>query len=144
MTHWDSIKWSLWICLYLIPTFVLPWALSRSWVHQHGIALQTNPKQLFQHGELGLLGVMLATSALWDLLQSQFMPHTIALAGVILALGGVMSLSVWVESYCRRSTGKDFHPKRAWRDSRALALLVFSVAAVMGILLDRLAKVTVQ
>lgn len=144
MTHWDFMKWTLWIALYLIPATVLPWALSRVWIHQHGIAVQVHPKQLFQRGELGLVGVVLASSVIWNLLESQFMPHTIALGVVILALGGIMALTVWVEAYCRKNTGKEFHPTRAWRDSRALVLLVFSMAAVVEILLDRLAKVTTQ
>lgn len=144
MAAWDSLKWSLWIGLYLIPAILLPWLLSVAWVRQHGIAAQVHPKELFQRGELGLLGVVLASSVIWNILQSQFMPHTIALASVILAVVGIMSLSVWVETYWRKNTGKEFHPSRAWRDSRTLALLVFSVAAVMEILLDRLARVTGQ
>jgi hypothetical protein len=144
MTTWDSAKWLMWIALYLIPTIFLPWALSRSWVHQHGAALQIGPQQLFKRGELGLFGLVLATSAIWNLLQSQFMLQTRAFGAVILALSGIMSLSVWVEGYCRQNTGTDFHPARAWRDSRALALLVFSMVGVMEILLDRLAKVTYQ
>jgi hypothetical protein len=142
MTNWDSTKWLMWIGLYLIPTIFLPWALSRSWIHQHGFALQISPKQLFKRGELGLLGLVLSSSAIWNLLQSQFAPQTRALGAVTLALSGIMSLSVWVESYCRSASGTDFHPARAWRDSRALALLVFSMVAVVEMLLDRLAKVT--
>ena len=72
------------------------------------------------------------------------MSHTIALGSVVLGLGGIMAVSVWVETYCRQSSGTDSHPERAWRDSRSLALLVFSVAAVMEILLDRFAKVVGQ
>ena len=144
MKHWDSMKWGLWIALYLIPTIVLPWALSRAWIQQHGIAVQVHPKQLFQRGELGLVGVVLASSVVWNLLESQFMPHTIALGAIILALSGIMALSVWVEAYCRKNTGQEFHPSRAWRDSRALVLLVFSMSAVVEILLDRLGKVTRQ
>jgi hypothetical protein len=100
MPGWISLKWLLWIGLYAIPVMFLPWASSRAWVHQHGSTLQFSPKQLFQRGELGLLSLVLASSVIWNLLQSQFMPHTIA-----------------------------------------LALMVFSVAAVLEIFLDRLAKV---
>jgi len=141
MKHWDSMKWGLWIAIYLIPTMVLPWALSRAWIHQHGTAVQVHPKQLFQRGELGLVGVILASSVIWSLLESEFMPHTIAPGAIILAHSGIMALSVWVEAYCRKNTGQEFHPSRAWRDSRALVLLVFSMSAVVEILLDRLAKV---
>ena len=46
---------------------------------------------------------------------------------------GIMSGAVWIESYCRRSTGIRFTPERAWRDSRSLAFLVFSLAAMTEI-----------
>jgi len=144
MPDWTSLKWLGWISLYLVPVVFLPWALSRAWVHQHGSDLQVGPKRLFQRGELGLLGLVLASSVIWNLLQSQFTPHTIALGSVLMALSGIMAASVWVETYCRESGENSWRPARAWRDSRNLALLVFSMAAVMEILLDRFAKVAGQ
>ena len=144
MPDWTSLKWLGWISLYLIPVVFLPWAISRTWAHQHGSDLQLRPKQLFQRGELGLLGLVLASSVIWNLLQSQFMPHTVALGSVLLALSGIMAATVWVETYCRESSNIDNKPARAWRDSRNLALLVFSMAAVVEILLDRFAKVAGQ
>jgi hypothetical protein len=144
LAGWNSFKWLMWIALYLIPAALLPWAISRAWVHQHGKRVQFSPRQLFRRGELGLLSLILACSVTWDLLQSQFMPHTIALASIILAVCGIMSVTVWVETYCRQQCGSDWHPTRAWRDSRNLALMVFSVAAVMEVLLDRLAKAVSQ
>ncbi|MGO9405203.1 MAG: hypothetical protein ACLPVW_17200 [Terriglobales bacterium] len=144
MPDWTSLKWLGWISLYVIPVVFLTWAISRAWAHQHGKDLQLSPKRLFQRGELGLLGLVLASSVIWNLLQSQFMPHTIGLGSVLMALGGIMAASVWVETYCRESGMKSWHPERAWRDSRNMALLVFSMAAVMEILLDRFAKVAGQ
>jgi hypothetical protein len=144
MAGWNSFKWLMWIALYLIPAVLLPWAIARAWVHQHGKRVQFSPRQLFRRGELGLLSLILACSVTWDLFQSQFMPHTIALASIILALCGMMSVTVWVETYCRQQCGSDWHPTRAWRDSRNLALMVFSVAAVIEVLLDRLAKAVNQ
>jgi len=144
MPDWTSLKWLLWIGLYLIPVVFLPWAISRAWVHQHGSDLRFGPKRLFQRGELGLLALVLASSVIWNLLQSQFMTHTIALASVLMGLIGIMSASVWVETYCRECTATNWNPKRAWRDSRNLALLVFSMATVIEILLDRFAKVAGQ
>ena len=73
-----------------------------------------------------------------------YMPYTIALGSVFLAATGVMAGNVWIESYCRQSTSSNFHPERAWRDSRSLALLVFSLAMVSEVLLDRFAKVMAQ
>lgn len=141
MAGWTSLKWLLWMSLYLIPVVFLPWALARAWAHQHGSTLRLRLNQPFQRGELGLPSLILASSVIWNLLQSQFMPHTIALGSVTLAVIGIMAVSVWVETYCRQSSGTDWHPARAWRDSRSLALLVFSMAAVMEILLDRFARV---
>jgi len=141
MLGWTSLKWLSWISLYIIPVVILPWAVSRTWVHQHGRELHLSPARFYQRGELGLPTLILAVSVIWNLLQSQFMPHTIALGSVILGFGGMMAVAVWVETFCRQSSGTDWHPERAWHDSKSLALLVFSVAAVMEILLDRLAKV---
>jgi len=87
---------------------------------------------------------VLAISVIWDLQKSQYMPTTIALGSVLLSMAGIMAVSVWIETYCRRATGTDFSPERAWRDSRSLALLVFSMAWVTEILVDRFAKVVGQ
>jgi hypothetical protein len=139
-----SLKWLLWIGLYLILGIFVPWLITRAWVHQHGSDLRPRLKELFQHGELGLVGLVLGISGIWDLLKSQCMPHTIALGSVLLAVSGVMAGDVWIESYCRRSNGTHCNRERAWHDSRSLAFLVFSVAAVTEILLDRFAKVAAQ
>jgi len=141
MLGWTLLKSLSWISLYVIAVIFLPWAISRTWVHQHGRQLQVSPPQFYKRGELGLPSLILAVSVIWNLLQSQFMPHTIALGVVILGFSGMMAVAVWVETFCRQSTGTDWHPERAWHDSKSLALLVFSVAAVMEILLDRLTKV---
>jgi hypothetical protein len=144
MANWSSIKWLLWISLYAIPVIFLPGALSRAWAHQHSKDLHFGPQQLFRRGELGVVSLILAMSVIWNLLQSQFMPHTMALGSVIMALAGIMAASVWVETYCRQSSGTDWHPERAWQDSKNLAFLVFSMAAVLEILLDRFQKVVAQ
>lgn len=141
MSNWISVKWLVYIGLYLIPIFVLPWAVSRSWVHQRGGTVRYSPKQLFERGELGLLSLVLACGGIWNVLCSTFAPQTIAVTSVLLAVGGIMAMSVWVETFCRQHSGTDWHPERAWRDSRSLALFVFSMAAVVQILLDRLSRV---
>jgi len=142
--EWMAAKWLLWIILYLTVGIVVPWAMTRAWAHQHESTIQPGLKQLFQHGELGLIGLMLAISVIWDLQKSQYTSDTIALGSVFLAMTGIMAGSVWVEGYCRRGTGTRFTIERAWRDSRSLALLVFSLAIVTEILLDRFAKVAAQ
>jgi len=139
---WTSAKWLLWIGLYLSLGLLAPWAMTRAWAHHHQSALQPRLSQIFQNGELGMVGLMLAISVIWDLQKSQYTPYTIALGSVFLALIGIMAGWVWIESYGRRSIGIRFRPERAWRDSRNLTFLVFSVAMVTEILLDRFAKVT--
>jgi len=139
-TDWMAAKWLLWIALYLIFGLFLPWAMTRAWASQHRSPMKPHLKLLFQNGELGLVSLMLAISVIWDLQRSQYSSYTIALGSVFLALTGIMAGSVWIESYCRRTTGTRFSPERAWRDSRNLALLVFSLALVAEILLDRFAK----
>ena len=141
MTEWMSLKWLLWISLYLILGIFVPWATSLARAHQHSSDLRPRPKQLFERGELGLIGLVLGISVIWDLLQSQYMPQTRALGAVLLAVSGTMAGAVWIETYCRSSNGMRDNPERAWRDSRNLAFLVFSMAAVIEILLDRFAKV---
>lgn len=141
MTIWYSVRWLIWIAAFLVPVFFLPWAISRAWMHQHGVQIQASPRSFFARGELAVLSVVLACSVIWNLLQSEFMPHTIALGAIVLAIAGIMALSVWVECYCRQNSQKRRDPDRGWRDSRNLALCVFSVATVLQILLDRLQRV---
>ena len=144
MSSWPSLKWLLWIGLYAIPILFLPWITARAWVRRHKTEVAVGSRQMFQRGELGLMGLVLACSVIWSLLQSQFAPITIAAASILVALCGIMSLDVWVEGYCRQSTGSSWTPSRAWRDSRNMALLVFTIAAVLEIMLDRFAKVVAR
>lgn len=144
MASWTSLKWLLWISLYVILGVLVPWATALAWAHQHASNLRPSPKQLFQHGELGLVGLVLVIPVIWDLLQSQYTIHTRGLGSVLLAVTGVMAGAVWIESYCRNLTGTNFKPERSWRDSRKLAFLVLSMAGVIEILLDRFSKVAAQ
>ena len=139
---WASAKWLLWIGLYLTLGIFMPWVMTRAWAHLHHSNMRPRPGQLFRQGELGLVSLVLAISVIWDLQKSQYMPTTIALGSVLLSMTGIMAVSVWIETYCRRATGTDFSPERAWRDSRSLTLLVFSLSMVSEILLDRFVKVT--
>lgn len=139
---WLAAKWLLWIALYLGLGIFLPWVMTRAWAHQHQSTVMPSVRQLFQHGELGLISLMLAISVIWDLQNSQYSSYTVALGSVFLAMTGIMAGCVWVEAYCRRNTGTRFTSERAWRDSRNLAFLVFSLSIVTEILLDRFVKVT--
>jgi hypothetical protein len=140
----SSAKWLLWISLYGVLGIFVPWIMTRTWAHQHGVDLRPYPKQLFRDGTLGLVSLIVAISVIWDLQRSQYMPPAIALGSVVLAMLGLMAASVWIEAYCRQATGERYSPQRAWRDSRSLALVVFSVSTVTEILLDRLAKAVIQ
>ncbi len=142
MADWMSLKWLLWISLYLIMGVLVPWATALAWAHQHGGDLRPRPEQLFQRGELGLVGLVLVISVIWDLLQSQYMVQTKALGSVLLAVSGTMAGAVWIESYCRHSTGTACKRERVWQDSRKLVFLVFNMAAVIEILLDRFGKLS--
>jgi hypothetical protein len=141
---WVPLKCLLWASLYLVFGIFVPFFMTRAWTHQHGANVQHHPKQLFQRGELGLAGLWLAISALWNLQTSQFLPHTVAVGSILLAFSGIMAGAVWIESYCRQSTGIVLNTNRVWRDSRNMFFLVMSMAAVTEILLDRYSKVVAR
>jgi hypothetical protein len=134
----------LWLGLFMVLGILVPFFLTRAWNQQHGLEVQSHPKQLFQRGELGLVGLWLAIAAIWNLQTSFFVPDVVALGSVMLAFAGIMAGSVWIESHCRQAAGMALNPQRAWRDSRNMLLLVLSMAAVTEILLDRYAKVVAQ
>jgi hypothetical protein len=67
-----SLKWPLWISLYVVLGVLVPWATALSWAHQHGSEMRPRVRQLFQRGELGLVGLVVVISVIWNLLQSQF------------------------------------------------------------------------
>lgn len=141
---WALLKWIRWVSLYLLFGVFCPWFMTRAWAHQHGKDVRPRPRQLFKNGELGLAALVLAISVIWDIQKSEFMPHTIALASTLLAFAALMAAWVWIESYCRQTTGTPASPDRTWHDSRTLAFLVFTMAGVTEILLDRFAKVVTR
>jgi hypothetical protein len=141
MPQWTSAKWLWWAGLYLALGVLLPWAMTRSWAHQHHSDCKPAPRHLFRRGELGLLSLLLALSVIWDLQGSTFSVPMVALGSVLLAMTGMMAASVWVETYCREATNSRLDWDRSWVASRNLTLLVFSVSIVTEILLDRLTKV---
>jgi hypothetical protein len=141
MANWTSAKWLWWIGLYIGLGLVVPWIMTRIWSHQHGSKVRPNAKQLFQRGELGLVGLILAISVIWDIQTSQYSAETIAVGSIFLAIGGIMAVAVWIESHCRQSSDMPDDPQRAWRDSFSLAFFVFSMAIGVEVLLDRFAKV---
>ena len=141
MADWTFAKWLWWIGLYIGLGLAVPWIMTRAWAHQHGSPLRPNLKQLFGRGELGLVGLIVAISMIWNIQMSQYSATTIAVGSILLAISGIMAAAVWIESQCRESVGTAGDPQRAWSDSFSLALFVFSLAIGVEILLDRLAKV---
>src|ERR1700686_3618134 len=141
MADWISLKWLCWISLFMVLGVFVPWATSLACAPQHGINFRPRIRQLFQRGELGLVGLVLAISVIWNFLQSAYMPQTIAVGSVLLAVVGTMTGAVWIETYCRQTTGAVCRDERTWRDSRNLAFLVLTMAVVIEILMDRLSKV---
>lgn len=141
MAGLSSAKWIWWFALYGMMGIMVPWALVKAWIHQHGTGWKPGIREIFKQGELGLVGLILAASVIWDLQKSSFTFATVAVGSILLALSGIMAANVWVETYCRNATTTRHDPARSWRDSRNLALLVFSIAMVAETLLDRLAKV---
>src|SRR5260370_25425086 len=104
---------------------VVPGAVSRAWGHQQHGALGPRLRQVFQNGELGLVGLMLAISGIWDLQKSEYTSDTIALGSAFLAMTGIMAGAVLVEAYCRPPTSPPFPPRRVLPDSPHLTALVF-------------------
>ena len=120
---------------------IVPWVLVRSWMRQQGENQRPKLKNMFQRAELGLVSIIFATAAIWDLQRSSYTFATIAAGSVLLGLCGVMAANVWVEHYCRDATGARLGIDRSWHDSRDIAMLVFSVTLVSEMLIDRLARV---
>lgn len=134
------LKWMIWICLYPVVVICVPWALTRSWGRQHGSDFRPAVHQIFQRGELALVSLVTVIPVIWHILQSQFPAQTLAMASVLLAVTATMAASVWVECYCRQQGSIAADNLRGWRDSRNIALAVFTMATVIEILLDRFAQ----
>ena len=120
---------------------IVPWVLVRSWMRQQGENQRPKLKNMFQRTELGLVSIIFATAAIWDLQRSSYTFATIAAGSILLGLCGVIAANVLVEHYCRDATGARLGIDRSWHDSRDIAMLVFSVTLVSEMLIDRLARV---
>jgi hypothetical protein len=133
---------SIWpLALYVLFGIFMPVAMARAWIRKTGQERRIHVKDLFGRGELGLLALALTVPIIWDIQRSGYAPQTIAAGSVIAGVIGIMAAAVWVESYCRHLTGARNDPGRAWRDSRSLAFFVFTMAAIVEILLCRLGRV---
>lgn len=140
MTPLTPLKWIIRIGLYPIVIVCVPWVLTRSWSRRHGSDFRPGVHQLFQRGELALISLVTGVPIVWTIMQSQFPAQTVAMASVLVAMTATMAGSVWVECYCRQQSNVAADNRRGWRDSRNIALAVFTMAAVIEILLDRFAQ----
>src|SRR5512135_2969841 len=111
----------------------LPWLLR--WTQKGRLGLDTSPRKLFQRGELGLFGVLLAISVILDLKRSALPSAFVVANGVMLAITGLMAGSVWLEDYSRSEEGLANQDERTWTDSRRLLFLVFAIAFTTEVLL---------
>ena len=111
----------------------LPWLLR--WTQKGRLGLDTSPRKLFQRGELGLFGVLLAISVILDLKRSALPSAFVVANGVMLAIAGLMAGSVWLEDYSRSEEGLANQDERTWMDSRRLLFLVFAIAFTTEVLL---------
>src|ERR1700693_1241128 len=75
-----------WFGLYAAFGVLAPWLLHRTRKSLSG--LDTSPRKLFQHGEIGLFGLLLAISAVLDLRTSGLPTQLILTDAVILLFSG--------------------------------------------------------
>ena len=142
MSNLSSARWIWWLILYWMAVILVPRALVHAWAHQHRKVLKPKIHEIFQRGELGMLSMVFSAAAIWDLQGSSFTFASVAIGSVLLGVSGVMGANVWVEHYCRSASAYRLSPGRSWHDSRNITLLVFSIATVVEMLLDRLTKIS--
>ena len=139
MRAWIPIEALWWLGLYAAIGVLAPWLLR--WTPKGRSGLDTSPRKLFQRGELGLFGLLLAISAVLDLRRSGLPTQLILANAVILGLSGLMAASAWLEDYSRVSQGLANSDQRTWVDSRKLLFLVLSIAFTTEVLLEHSVEV---
>jgi hypothetical protein len=138
MRAWIPIDALWWLGLYAAFGMLAPFLLR--WTRKGQSGLDTSPRKLFQRGELGLFGLLLAISAVLDLRRSGLASQLILINALILTCSGLMAASAWVEDYARVSQGAN-PDERTWVDSRKLLFLVVSIAFTTEVLLEHSAEV---
>ena len=139
MRVWFPVGALWWLGLYAAFGVLAPWLLR--WTRKGQSGLDTSPRKMFQRGELGLFGLLLAISTVLDLRRSDLPTQLILTNVVILLFSGLMAASAWFEDYVRVSQGLDNPDTRTWVDSRKLLFLVLSVAFTTEVLLEHSAEV---
>ena len=136
MRTWIPTDALWWLGLYGGLGVLAPW-LAR-WSQKE---LDTSPRKLFQRGELGLFGLLLAISVMLDLRRSGLPTELILTNSLILGIMGLMSASAWLKDYSRVADGLPNRDERTWGDSRKLLFLVFCIAFTTEVLLAHFAEV---
>ena len=134
MRIWIPVGALWWLGLYVGIGVVVPWMLRWTQKGQHG--LDTHPSKLFQRGELGLFGLLLAISAILDLGRSGLPTQLILANATILMIGGLMAASAWLVDHSRSAEGLGNPDQRTWVDSRKLLFLAASLAFTTEVLLE--------
>ena len=138
MHAWIPTDALWWLGLYGGCGVLVPWLLR--WTRQCRGGLDASPRALFQRGELGLFGLFLAISAVFDLRQAALPTEYIVANSVMLAISGLIAGYVWFEDYSRWEEGLASQDERTWIDSRKLLFLVFSIAFTSEVLLAHSAE----
>src|ERR1700739_984685 len=139
MRAWIPVDALLWLGIYVGFGLLAPWLLR--WTRKGQSGLATSHRKLFERGELGLFGLLLAISAMLDLRRSGLPTQLILSVAVILGISGLMAASVWLEDYSRVSRGLPNPDERTWVDSRKLLFLAASIAFTTEVLLEHSAEV---
>jgi len=138
MRVWIPIGALWWLGSYAAFGVFALWLL---WKRKGGTGLASSPRKLFQRGELGLFGLLVAVPVVLDLRRSDLPTQLILTNTVILVFSGLMAASAWLEDYSRVSRGLASPDHRTWVDSSKLLFLVLSVAFTTEVLLEHSAEV---
>jgi hypothetical protein len=138
MHAWIPTEALWWLGLYGGCGVLLPWLLR--WTQKGREGLDTSPRKLFQGGELGLFGLVLAIATVLDLQRSNWPALLIGSNAFVVGIAGLMAASAWLEDYSRMEEGLASHDERTWVDSRKLLFLVFSIAFTIQVLLTHSAE----
>jgi|SRR5579859_932506 len=138
MRAWIPSEALWWLGLYGGCGVLLPWLLR--WTQQSREGLDVSPRRMFQGGELGLFGLVLAIATVLDLQRSNWPSLLIGVNSVVVGISGLMAASAWLSDYSRMEEGLSSHDERTWVDSRRLLFLVFSIAFTTQVLLTHSAE----
>ena len=138
MRAWIPSEALWWLGLYGGCGVLLPWLLR--WTQKSREGLDVNPRKMFQGGELGLFGLVLAIATVLDLQRSNWPSLLIGVNAVVVGISGLMAASAWLSDYSRMEEGLSSRDERTWVDSRRLLFLVFSIAFTTQVLLTHSAE----